>query len=129
MHVGIITHMAKMESPESPEEIRDWFVQAVSKLWPVAEGSLSFRRSPCAREHCSACSRGEGHPAWVLYGKRKGRRVAIYVPGDLVGKVEKAVKNGRLLQELAMEAGERYTKALKSERQAKSQPGMKKGRK
>src|SRR5260370_25052902 len=117
MHVGIIAHMAKLKIPESPEQIRDWFVRAVFNLWPVAEGSLSFRRSPCTRAKCSACSRGEGHPAWVLYGKRKGRRVAVYVPEELVGKVEKAVNNGRLLQELMMEAGERYTKALKRERQ------------
>jgi hypothetical protein len=46
----------------------------------------------------------------------------------LVGKVEKAVNNGRLLQELVMEAGERYTKALKRERKAKSRAGKKKGR-
>src|SRR5689334_6709411 len=119
--------MAKIENPETPEQIRDWFLRAASNLWPVAEGSLSFRRSPCARERCSACSRGEGHPAWVLYGKRKGRKVAIYVPEDLVGKVEKAVKNGRLLQELAMEAGERYTKALKLQRKAKSRRETEKG--
>jgi hypothetical protein len=41
------------------------------------------------------------------------------VPDDLVGKVEVAVENRKKLQELVVEAGRRYVKALKEERAKK----------
>jgi len=112
---------------ETPDEIKQWLLKAVDRLWPVAAGSISLRRSPCIREHCSACESGDGHPAYVLYGRRRGKRFSLYVPDELAGKVEKAVENGRLLEELIMEAGERYTRALKQERGLK-QESKKKGR-
>jgi hypothetical protein len=123
--VGIIAHVHK--ELETPDEIKQWLLKAVDRLWPVAAGSISLRRSPCIREHCSACESGDGHPAYVLYGRRRGKRFSLYVPDELAGKVQKAVENGRLLEELIMEAGERYTRALKQERGLK-QESKKKGR-
>jgi hypothetical protein len=124
-YVGIIAYVHKRL--ETPDEIKQWLLKAVDRLWPVAAGSISLRRSPCIREHCSACESGDGHPAYVLYGRRRGKRFSLYVPDELAGKVEKAVENGRLLEELIMEAGERYTRALKQERGLK-QESKKKGR-
>jgi hypothetical protein len=124
-YVGIIAYVRK--KLETPDEIKQWLLKAVDRLWPVAAGSISLRRSPCIREHCSACESGDGHPAYVLYGRRRGKRFSLYVPDELAGKVEKAVENGRLLEELIMEAGERYTRALKQERGLK-QESKKKGR-
>jgi hypothetical protein len=40
----------------------------------------------------------------------------VYVPEDLVGEVRRAVDNGRTLQDLLVQAGPRYVKALKRER-------------
>ena len=108
---------------ETPDEIKDWLLKAVAKLWPVAAGSISLRRSPCIRERCSACERGEGHPAYILYGRRRGKRFSLYVPEDLAGRIEKAIENGRVLEELIMEAGERYTRALKRERAQRKSRG------
>jgi hypothetical protein len=85
-------------------------------LWPALLGSLSFRRSPCVRENCPACSSGEQHPSYVLYGRVKGRRVAVYVPEELVPEVSRGLDNGRALQELLQQAAPRYIKALKRER-------------
>lgn len=105
---------------ETPEDVKKWFLKAVEKLWPVAAGSISFRKSPCARERCSICATG-GHGAHLLQGKLKGKRFTVYVPDELAGKVEKAVERGRVMQQLMMEAGERYGQALKRERQQKQE--------
>jgi len=118
-HVGIMAYVHRKTREQTPEQIKQWLIAAVEKLWPVAAGSISLRRSPCVRERCSACESGEGHPAYVLDGRRRGRRFSLYVPEDLTGRVSRAIKNGRALEELIMEAGRRYTVALKQERQLK----------
>lgn len=104
--------------PESVEDVERWFREQVAELWPAGLGSLTLRRSPCIREHCQACQTGEQHPSYVLYGRRNGRRLALYIPDRLVPEVKKAIENGRVLQELLYEAGQRYARALKRERAA-----------
>ena len=59
---------------------------------------------------------GEQHPSHVLYGRLKGRRIAVYVPEELVPDVQRSLDNGRALQELLQQAAPRYIKALKQER-------------
>ena len=71
-----------MKKAETPEQVKQWFLDAIRGLWPLAEGSLSLRKSPCIRENCPACARGEGHPSYVLYGRRGGKRFSIYVPDE-----------------------------------------------
>jgi hypothetical protein len=104
------------DSSESIEDVERWFRERVCRLWPAGLGSLTLRRSPCIREGCHACQTGEQHPSYVLYGRRNGRRVTVYVPDRLVPEVRKAVENGRALQDLLYEAGHRYARALKRER-------------
>ena len=74
------------------------------------------QRSPCVRENCAACMSGEQHASYVLYGRLKGRRVAVYVPEELVPEVRRSLDNGRALRELLQQAAPRYVKALKRER-------------
>jgi len=101
---------------ESPTDVERWFRAQVAGLWPAALGSLSFRRSPCVRDHCDACARGDQHPSYVLYCRIKGRRVGIYVPDELVPAIRRSLDNGRALQDLLYEAGRRYTNAVKHQR-------------
>lgn len=105
-----------MRKSETAEDVRRWFASAIAPLWPVAEGSLSLRRCPCVRKGCPACARGEGHPSYVLYVRRNGKRASVYVPEELAPEIESAVQNGRKLQQLITEAGVRYTQAVKRER-------------
>jgi hypothetical protein len=105
-----------MSKDETPEEIRRWFLSTVQKMWPVAEGSLSLRKSPCVRKNCQACAKGEGHQSYILYGRSEGRRSSVYVPDALAQQVQMAIDNGRELQQLMSEAGVRYVKALKTAR-------------
>ncbi len=101
---------------ESPSDVERWFRAQSAGLWPAALGSLSLRRSPCVREHCEACGRGDQHPSYVLYCRVKGRRVGIYIPHELVPQIQTSLDNGRALQDLLYEAGRRYTKAIKQQR-------------
>ena len=98
---------------EWPADVVRWLQSEAADLWPAILGSLSFRRSPCGRENCSACLSGEQHWSHVLYGRHNGRRFAVYVPEDLVPQVRRAVENGRAVQDLLVQAGPRYVKALK----------------
>jgi hypothetical protein len=54
--------------------------------------------------------------ARLLYGGHKGKRFAVYVPGELAPEAQHAVENGRALQDLLVQAGPRYVKALKRAR-------------
>lgn len=105
---------------ESPLTVERWFREQLRELWPVALGSLSLRRSPCVRKHCPACESGEQHPSYVLYGRRKGRRFALYIPDGLAPEVRRALAHGHAIEELLMEAGWRYLQALKHERRRAS---------
>ena len=98
---------------ETSSDVVRWLQGEAAGLWPALLGSLSYRRSPCVRENCPACRSGEQHPSYVLYGRQKGRRVAVYVPEELVPEVQRGLDNGRALQELLQQAAPRYVKALK----------------
>jgi hypothetical protein len=111
--LGTRTRKAKTEDLAA---VGAWFGKAIETIWPVADGSLSLRKSPCVRANCPACAAGEGHRSYVLYGRTGKKRFSIYVPEDLVPEVRAAMENGRRLMELIGEAGLRYTQALKEER-------------
>src|SRR2546429_1780398 len=101
---------------ESPSEVLRCAKSQRADLGPAVLGSLSLRRSPCVRENCPACLSGEQHASYVLYGRLKGRRFAVYVPEELVPEVRRCLDNGRALQDLLYQAAPRYVKALKRER-------------
>jgi hypothetical protein len=108
-------HMKPVDS-ESAFDVVRWLQSESAALWPAVLGSLSLRRSRCIRENCPACLSGEQHQSYVLYGRAKGRRVAVYVPEELVPEVQRSLDNGRALQDLLHQAAPRYIKALKRER-------------
>jgi hypothetical protein len=106
---------------ESSTDVQQWFQGHAANLWPVALGSLSLRRSPCIRENCEACLKGEKHPSYFLYVRMKGKRLSIYIPEELVPHVQRSLDNGRELQELLCQTTVRYAKALKHERTTRTQ--------
>jgi hypothetical protein len=105
---------------DSPADVISWMESEAASLWPALLGSLSYRRTRCIQPNCAACQSGEQHSSWVLYGRHNGRRFAVYVPEDLVPEVRRAVDNGRALQDLLIQAGPRYVKALKRVRESRS---------
>src|SRR3989440_3694440 len=111
----------KPNRSESPSDVMRWIQSQAAGFWPAVLGSLSLRRSPCVRKNCPACLSGEQHASYVLYGRLKGRRFAVYVPEELVPEVRRCLDNGRALQDLLYQAAPRYVKALKRERDKASQ--------
>jgi len=107
---------SKPAGKETVAELRQEFLAAVSKLWPVAGGSLSLRKSSCVRERCTACESGVGHPRYGLWGRSGTERFSLYVAEELVPELEQALLNGQALQQLVREMGVRYTQARRSER-------------
>ena len=115
MYMCIVVHVHIWQT-NLPEDVRKWFLKEVEKLWPLAGGSLSLRKNRCIRPNCPVCRSGEGHPAYALHTRSQGRQTSLYVPDDLVEKVEVAVQNRKKLQELLVEAGRRYVNAIKAQR-------------
>ena len=105
---------------DSPADVISWMESEAAPLWPALLGSLSYRRTRCGQPNCPACLSGEQHRSYVLYGRHEGRRFAVYVPEDLVEDVRRAADNGRALQDLLVQAGPRYVKALKRARKRRS---------
>jgi hypothetical protein len=112
-----------MDKNESPADVARWLERHSAEKWPAILGSLSLRRSPCIRENCPACRSGEQHSSYVLYGRLKGRRISIYIPDQLMPEIQRALENGRAIQELLYEAAARYVKALKRQRSAEEPKG------
>jgi len=115
--VWYFTYMLRLESAV---DVRHWFQASIGKMWPIAEGSLSLRKTRCIRKHCTACTSGEGHASYVLSGRRGSKRFSIYIPDDLAPDIQQAIENGRQLQELINEAGVRLVNALKNQRRGKN---------
>ena len=86
-------------------------------------GSLSLRRSPCVRKTCPDCLSGEQHASYVLYGRRKGRRFAVYVPKDLSSRYDAVWTTSALCRNL-YQAVPRYVKVLKQVWLANPTAGM-----
>jgi hypothetical protein len=81
------------------------FLAEVSKLWPVARGSLSHVRKPCVHPNCQACARGDKHPSWIFMVYHEGRQRCLYVPEDMVATLRQAITNGRKVEQLLAECG------------------------
>ena len=73
---------------ESASDVMRWLQREAAVLWPAFLGSLSLRRSRCVRPNCAACLSGEQHQSYVLYDRAEGRRIAVYVPEELVPQVQ-----------------------------------------
>ena len=119
-------HMSDMEhiDSETATDVMRWLQSEAAVLWPAFLGSLSLRRSRCVRANCAACLSGEQHQSYVLYDRAEGRRIAVYVPEELVPQVQRGLDNGRALQDLLHQAAPRYIKALKRQRaEAKKSDG------
>jgi len=89
----------------------------MEKLWPLAKGSLAERRNKCVNPECKLCKSGKKHISHALYYMKNGRKTSMHIPRDLVDEVKTAMENGRRLESLLSEAGERFFKALKHEKE------------
>jgi hypothetical protein len=77
----------------------------LAALWPALKGSLAKVYKPCIRKNCPACARGDKHPAWLLSFSSQGRRKTRYVPLALVPTLQKALQNGRKIEQILYRTG------------------------
>lgn len=76
------------------------FLQEISLLFPFIKGSLTEIRKPCIRPNCSACKRGDKHPAFILTFRKDGKTHCRYVSKAQVSEIRKAIENGRKLEQM-----------------------------
>ena len=109
--------MKKKHHSQSDEH--ETFLRQIASLWPLAKGSLSEVRKPCARTNCPACARGDKHPAWIFTFMDNGRRRCMHVPRPLVRTLAKAIKNGRRLEQRLARMGEELIRRYRKQRKTK----------
>ena len=93
-------------------------LDALRSCGPMAKGSLSQVRMKCAKDGCSACRSGRGHPAWIFAYRVGGRRKCLYVRKGDVPKVKAALERGRRVEALLLEEGVRLIEELRAEADA-----------
>jgi nicotinic acid mononucleotide adenylyltransferase len=89
------------------------------RLLPQALRLIVFAKEPLYSKAVFSLRIRPRHLSFALSGYQGKRRFSIYVPDELAPEIEKAIENGRQLQELMKEAGLRYIKERKRARQEK----------
>lgn len=92
----------------------------IRKRWPIAKGTLAEVAKPCIRPTCAACERGEGHAAFNFTFRKDGKQRCLYVPRDLVPALERALENGRRIEERMVEIAEGLILEHRQRRKAKA---------
>jgi hypothetical protein len=113
----------KPKNDDSPAQQE--FFQKFTGLWPAIRGSLAQVRRACIRPNCRACARGEKHPAYLLAFTEKGRRRCLYVPVAMVPVLQRALENGRRIEELLYAMGPALLHEYRLENPAQTGPAVK----
>src|ERR1035438_549052 len=108
--------MAHSKSTDSA--LRQNFLRQLQKLWPAIKGSLAEVRKPCIRPNCAPCARDDKHPAFILAFTDKGRRRCMYVPAELVPRLQQALRNGNALEALLYQLGPELLRQYRQQRDA-----------
>jgi hypothetical protein len=104
------------------------FRRQLGALWPALKGSLALVHKPCIRPGCRACARGEKHPNYLLTFTQKGRRRCLYVPRPMVPALERALDNGRKIEQLLYEMGPALLKEYRAKHPTQKGPAARPGR-
>ena len=105
----------KTKTHRADDGARDAFLAKAAGLWPVAKGSLTQTRSPCARKNCKECASGRKHPKLIFTFREEGRLRGLYVRPPQEKLLRQAIKNGRELERLTAAAGRGLVIALRGE--------------
>jgi hypothetical protein len=99
----------------SKERLRA-YLEEVKSLWPAVKGSLAEVRKPCIRPNCKACASGKKHRAHLFSFMKDGRQRCRYVAREFVPQLQKAVQNGRQIEELMSRLGEELIEDYRANR-------------
>jgi hypothetical protein len=112
----------KHKNIRSPMQKR--FREQLMALWPALKGSLAQVRKPCIRPDCRACARGDKHPNYLLAFTQKGRRRCLYVPKAMVAVLQRALENGRRIEQLLQEMGPALLREYRAQNPAQTGPAV-----
>ena len=110
----IHTIMSKIKDI-SKERISAYF-EEIRAFWPAVKGSLTEVRKPCIRPNCKACASGKKHRAHLFSFMKDGRQRCRYVVREFVPELQKAVQNGRQIEELMSRLGEELIEEYRANR-------------
>ena len=96
--------MAKRKQDPVTKTVAE-LMQDVQALWPASRGSVSEVRKPCVNPNCQVCASGEKHPVWLYSCVLDGKRKCVYVPREQVPALQQALKNGKALEQVLVQAG------------------------
>ncbi len=109
--------------------VQQLFIKKLLTLWPALKGSLAEVRKPCIRPNCPACARGDKHPNYLLAFTQNGQRRCLYVPGDMVPVLKRALENGRRIEQLLYAMGPALVGEYRSHNPAQTGPAVQAKRK
>jgi len=112
----------KTKTMEAPVQQR--FREKLLSCWPALKGSLAQVYKPCIRPHCAACARGAKHPNYLLTFTEKGRRRCLYVPKAMVPILERALENGRRIEQLLYAMGPALLREYRVQNPAQTGPAV-----
>jgi hypothetical protein len=110
------------KSKPSPSPVQPLFLKKLLSLWPALKGSLAEVRKPCIRPNCPACARGDKHPNYLLAFTEKGRRRCLYVPQAMVPVLQRALENGRRVEQLLYQMGPALLQEYRAKNPAQTGP-------
>ena len=110
----IHTIMSKIKDI-SKERISAYF-EEIRALWPAVKGSLAQVCKPCIRPNCKACASGKKHRAHLFSFMKDGQQRCRYVTKEFVPELQKAVQNGRQIEELMSRRGEELIEDYRANR-------------
>jgi hypothetical protein len=108
---------------------RKLFREKLLALWPAIKGSLALVRKPCIRPQCPLCARGHKHPNYLLAFTEKGRRRCLYVPKPMVPALQRALENGRQIEQLLYQMGPALLREFRTRNPALTGPAVRVKRK
>jgi hypothetical protein len=132
MHILIyayhICYTPPCEAKKHPSAAQKLFHDQLLALWPAIKGSLAEVRKPCIRPHCPLCARGDKHPNYLLAYTNQGRRRCLYVPKAMVPVLERALENGRQIEQLLYRMGPALLKEFRAQYPPKTGPTVRTSR-
>ena len=117
-----ILRLVKQKLDDS--SVQNVFRDKLLALWPAIKGSLAEVRKPCVRPHCPVCARGDKHPNYLLAFTDQGRRRCLYVPKAMVPALERALANGRQIEQLLYQMGPALLKEFRAQNPTQTGPAV-----
>jgi hypothetical protein len=104
------------------------FLRKLLASWPALKGSLAQVRKPCIRPNCRTCASGKKHPNYLLAFTHQGRRRCLYVPRAMVPVLQRALENGRRIEQLLYQMGPALLREYRAQNPSQTGPAVSRGR-